>query len=286
MLLPTPATKVTFCFQCLGYGWTTTLFLPTQSSNFGVETTKANTLASKFNASTNTETIITFVRLQSVANLRQGVIVPQNFNVAGPDNGLQPQACLYVRLYNMANTQSKLMFLRGLNGSLVQSGGKINPTAPSLPSIQQLIAQMVTDGWCWAGKALAGAPAPGPQLPPSKVGSVDTDGQGHAQISFINGIFTNFGPNNTVKAPLTLSGLQGCDTLNGQWVVYALSANQCVTVKQVLFNPWIAPSGWGHSALDTLVPIASGILERLAERKVGRPLFLSRGRSNRRKATY
>ena len=281
-------TKVTFDLVCNGYGWSYTFFLPTQSSGFAVEIAAAVLLAGKINNATNSSTYVAYIRCQSLSNLRQGQIFPQTVGMNVGTLGVQPQSALYLRLYNSPGTLTKLTFFRGLNQNLAINGGQINPSSSQVASINGFLATLVSGGWCWLGKAI-GNPLPGPpfnQLSPQPVTSVTNGAGGFPLITFAGPVFNAFSALNAVKLPLSLSGLKGCDTLNGTWSVYALTASTCQFVKQVLFNPWVGPSGTGHSSWLQLIPIASGVQERLGERKVGRPSYLSRGRSSRRRVVY
>jgi len=272
-------TRATFAFLCRGYGWTITLYLPTYSTGFTTEQPKANALASKMYQSTNKDTQITYIRLQNASQLRQGKLLIPTLTGGNSQQSVQPQSCAYMRLYNAQFTMSKLIFWRGLYQNAVINGGQTNPTSPWATDAPTVWAQMAADGWCWLGKDPT-------SLPPQPVSAVAANAGGFPQITFAAPVFSAFNVNGSVKAPLALSGLKGCDTLNGNWVVYALTATTCTFTKQVLFNPWVQPSGHGYSDKVMLVPIADGLIERYAERKCGRPLYLSRGRSNRKKVVF
>jgi hypothetical protein len=285
---PLVGTKATFDLVCKGYGWSHTLFLQTYSSGFVNELPIAQQLATKINLATNHVTSVSYIRLQNLAQLRQGQVFLPVSTYSPLGDGVQPQSALYLRLYNAARTQTKLLFFRGLVQNYVIDGGSINPSSAQVTLINSLWAQMVTDGWCWLGKAI-GNTLPGPpfnQLVPQPVTAVTPVAGGFVALSFAGPIFNIFNANNSVKLPISLSGLKGADRLNGTWVCYAQSDRTCQLVKQVLFNPWVGPSGSGHSSWLQLVPINFGLQERTGQRKVGRPSFLSRGRSSRRTVQY
>lgn len=288
-MLPAPATRVTFVFQCQGYGWTITLYLPSISAGFTNELAKAQTLVNLFNAATNQYTGITYVRCQNASTLRQGVVQP--IDSAGSNtlgDGVQPQSCAYLRLYNAAFTMSKLIFFRGLPTNAVTSSKNLNPASQFGSKLYSACAQMVNDGWCWAGKNPA-------QIAPQNIVGITQNVNGQANITFANTPFVNppVGAN-TAKFPLVMSGIQGADLLNGKWVVQVsgLTPTVATTVRKVIFNPWTG-GGTGYSPLEQLITIGQApqtqsyaTIERFGERKCGRPLYLSRGRSNRKRVTY
>lgn len=285
-MLISVGTKVTFSFSCNGYGWTITLYLPTYSTGFQNELPKARALSAKFDAATNGSTSITYMRLQNASQLRQGIIVPYVSSLTLNLAGVQPQSCAYLRLYNASFTQSKLIFFRGLGNNLVNGGGVLNPASAQGPAIQNCVAQMVADGWSWLGKSNL-------SLGPQQVTGVVLNANNIPTITFAAPVFNLTANPNQVKYPLSLAGLKGSDTLNGNWVVKPLTSSSCVFTKQVLANPWIAGSGSGYSDIEGLITIGSattpgnyGLIERFGERKCGRPSYLSRGRSNRKRVVY
>jgi hypothetical protein len=281
-------TRVTICFVCNGYGWSITLYLPTYSVGFVNELPKAQALATVMYQKCNNQTTISFLRLQNAGALRQGIIVPFVATGGNGNTGVQPQSCAYMRLYNASFTASKLIFWRGLYQNAVYMGGRTNPASPWATDAPSIWSQMATDGWCWLGKS------PTASLGPQQIASITSDASSHPIITFKAPVFVYPATIPQVKYPLSLAGLQGSDTLNGNWVVKPSSSTVCQFVKQVLYNPWLPGSGSGYSDVEQLIQIGNGatspttfgVIERYGERKCGRPLYLSRGRSNRRKAVY
>lgn len=296
-MLLTSGTRVTFALSCRGYGWTITLYLNTNSTGFAAETVKAKTLATLLTLATNAATTVDYIRLEDARALRTGIVFPFLGNNVTTFNGVQPSSCAYLRLYNNNFTQSKLIFFRGLSTDIVQDGGVLNQSSAQVPAIANFANQLSLDNWYWLGATL---PAPSPVA----VQSVTTAPQpvpavnpltSFPQIQLADGIFNApfFPAFGAQRQPLSLSGLKGCDTLNGSWIVKPTSNDTCIFERQVLFNAWLPGTGQGYSRQETLIAFGQNfsyapvfVIERFAERKPGRPLYLSRGKSNRRKVTY
>jgi hypothetical protein len=273
-------TKCTFQFDQAGYGWTESYYLSTTSTGFVVEQAAAQRLLVKRLALSGKQTSNTFTRLMDLSQKRVGELYRST--AGGTGNAAQdsdaPDTAALIRRYNALNNQSSAWFVRGIWDSAVILGGGFDPSSVWYSSLLQgFFNQLITDSWCWLGKDLLNTKR-------SQISTITADAQGHLTITSKLPIFPALSVNGQVQ--VQVSGAQGSDTANGTWVVTVLSTTSCQTVRQILINPYQLNSGFINYRPLNLIQIASCQLDRVVERKVGRPLYHSRGRSSKRRVTW
>jgi len=285
-MLIAAGTKVTYAMQGNGYGWSITLFLNSESPNFASELPKAKTLADKINDCLGTEAFVDFYRVQSASTKRKGALIdyPAAAGIKSTCGSFQQAA--FVRCYNQTFTQSKLIFFRGFPANSVTEGTQISSASAFSVKITAFYNQLVADGWCWLGKSGGSGPIPIVSITPLATGQLD--------IVCANPILPNPLPFGAVNTQVAISGVKGADTANGTWVVTPNSGaptTRFTTVRQILINPYTVGTGhasWNNEALIPIAaqPLGTPTVERVAERKAGRPLYRSRGRSSRKRASW
>lgn len=279
-------TKVTFSIEQNGYGWTESQYL---TDVLGSDPTpieqKAKRLLIKRRACSGKQTLFKFIRIQDLSQRRVGETYPST--ESGPGNLSEdsdaPDTAALIRRYNALGSRTSAWFMRGIWDSAVTAGGDFNPSSAwRTTALQPYLAQLVTDGWCWLGKDLA-SPLPSP------IATITANASGQLVVTTANAVFPALAlplPPWGYRAQIAISQVLGATTANGAWVVTVQSATQCTTVKQILINPYAAGTGKLTYNVKSLIAVSTSIAQRIVERKVGKVLFRSRGRSKVRRLTW
>lgn len=271
------AIKVTFAFRVPGNGYSLSFYLQgSPSTNFGAEIAKANALATQLNNLTGPKTVLSEIRLQNNANLRQGLVFATNFNESAATGQAPPQTASQIKMYNVTNTADTSFYPRGLGTWAFGSNGR--PSDLFKTKVAAVVALLKSDGWGWLGKNI------GTSKGPTSILTITANLSGKPVVTLNENWFT--APFFETKVQVSMSGIQGADTLNGTWVVIPSAADQFTFVKPALFNPFVPLSGTAIMNALQFNGFDTGDHFKFTERKVGRPLYAPRGRSRRKRVVY
>lgn len=266
--------KVTFCFQQEAYGWTESYFLPSPSSTLEAELGLAETLASKRAVCSGSETMITHVKVSN-ENIGRDVLVSERDYLG--DQGQHsdaPDTALLVYKYPANNLVRSPLYLRGIWDDVVLEGGQFQFNNPGYNKVFGAFVGLLTSGpWGF----IARVPA---SFKKSPIATMVDDGNGRVIIQTTQAIFAGIGVGQRVKT--FVSGATGAASVNGPQVVEGVANNTVVTINRIPFFPY---TGGGQISYNEQLfyKISRVYRERVVERKVGRPLFLSVGRRKGRK---
>jgi hypothetical protein len=273
-------TKTTFFFENRGYGFTESYYRIGAPTDFVSETTLTTKLLTYRLKCAGKQTNVTFARIIDIANKRRGFTYRPATGGAGNPNkdSDAPTTAALIKRYNQDNSKTSSWFMRGNWDEACDAGGAISTVSNwNSSTLQPFLAVLVSDHWCWLAKD--------PLSPvPSPVVTITSNPGGQLTITTANNTFAGVVVGSRVK--VSISGVLGADTANGVWVVTVNAPNQVTTVRQILINPYVANTGRLVFNSPALQQIYEANIQRFVERKPGRPLYHSRGRSRARKVTW
>lgn len=200
--------------------------------------------------------------------------------------------CLLMRCYDTTgNAAAKFIFMRGVSDNFIIAGGIPIPGGMSAfgGSWITLQQKLGSDGWGWVGNAAASTVMQISAL------AYTAPNSGYVAFTFTGNLFPNSIPlGQNITVPIRVSRVVTPGNINGQIpVVVNAALNACVTKKRIAILPWdgnsgqasfngkqfwqfkpyVAPGGLGNTGI---------LLERIGERKAGRPFGTPPGRARNR----
>jgi hypothetical protein len=165
-------------------------------------------------------------------------------------------------------------FFRGIPDSVVTDGGQYTNAGGYTQAITNLGTYLAQNGFSWPGTGKQAG------MGTALSGMAQVAGSGQVTLTFGANIFNGVAP--LTKVRIRISGQNQRPTMNGTFTVTVQSANTCYTRDTIWLPPtptvtgiaWLMNSGGGT--------IQSLSIERVVERRVGRPFGLYRGRSRNR----
>jgi hypothetical protein len=281
-VLAVGAIKCTLLFaNNLGAGWTASLWQPesTDPNRLTNAAEASARLAQKWAPMLGKGTSIVGSRVSEEGVFRDGytsTVAPfyplKGYQQAESDNPWQALLC---RVHDLAKAKWKNIFLRGIWDAAVL-GGEYNPNisfnngTTFQARMDQMGAQLVTDGWGWLGSGARQQ---------QNVTAVVQNSDGTVTITLAAGIT---GLDFTKKYQMRFSGLQGAIALNGQLLIAPTSATSMRTVRRVSIFPWTTGGICSYTPRNVFIvidPTPYAIqVKRPTERKSGRAFFVLRGR--------
>jgi hypothetical protein len=265
-----PITKVTLTFLQGPQGWTENYYIGTTSPDLTAQLSLAETLASKRAAMSGAQTIITYVKVSNESTQRDVLISGSSYygNPSEPSDA--PDSAILVKRYAVSNVAISPLYCRGVWDSLITAGGNINYASPWISPFNSWTAFITASG--------------------NNLGFTARDPSA-SKKSLITNIVSNADGTLTITigapdwAALTVganykafvSKVLGAATANGPLTLKILSATTAKSVERIAIFPY---TGAGQVSVTVLKFFQYGRtqLERVVERKVGRPLYASRGR--------
>lgn len=274
-----PLMRVNFIFFQQGYGWSLTFFQNSLASDpYGEVLTKSLTLAQKMQAILGSNTYINGWRVSDEAAFRD---VSLKFYGTG-NTGFQgtngqsaaPAVALIVKHNATANTApSAYRPYRGIPTSMVTNGGIFTPSVAWQAAFNAYIAQLAADQWGWLGATIRQQ---------HDIQSIFSNANQTQQVT-MELAFAGV-PLNTV-IPVSISRLRtGASQLNGLRKVKFSTPSVFTTVETIPITPFVSGGRVLWSQKTFVRDAGTGGWQRIAERKPGRPYYLSRGRRLVRRA--
>lgn len=261
--------KATLCFQQEAYGWTESYYRDNPSSNLQAELALAETLATKRIAMSGAQTEITHLKVSREDFQRDVLLSEKDWNGDAGQTSDAPDTAVLIKRYGTDNRSVSSLYLRGIWDALVRDGGRFWYNNPGwTPKYDSWVNTLTSNAWGFIGRV------PGSTQKKSIL-TLNSDANGRVIITCAVGDF----------APLTIgakykmfvSGCTGAASVNGPQVVTVQSNAAVLTQNRIPFFPY---TGGGSISYNTLsfIPFTRFVIERVVERKAGRPLFLSAGK--------
>lgn len=270
--------RASFLFFEGGYGWSVNWFLNQSPINYGEGMTKAVNLANKMTPIMGNATYINGIRLSDESTFRDVLLRfygTGTVGFQGSYTGSAPPATALLMSHHgkVAGAIPAIRPFRGIPLSMVTSAGIFTPTVPWTAALGAYYLQLGNDGWGWKGATTRTQ---------RFVAGVVANNNQTARIT-LSAAMTGV-PLNT---PITVSigRVKGANQINGTRQVVFISETVMDTVQQIPITPYTTGGTvlWSQKGFVE-VDGAQGNWRRLAERKPGRPFYLSRGRLSRRAA--
>lgn len=268
------AAKVTLIFEQGGYGWTESYFLPAPSSDLQAEFAKGVTLASKRIKLCGKQTTLPFVKVSNEDVKRDVLVSGANFQGKLTEDSDAPDTALLCNRFGSTPAVRSPIFLRGVWDSIIVTGGQFDQTNAQFVTVfNSWRSYLIGNGWGFLARdpAISGT---------SGVATVTSNGNGTVTVTTEDGIFVGLPTGSKIKA--FIAGVQGAASINGQSVWTVNSGASITSVNRIPMFPYttggqVTYRGLKFYAITAISPV------RIAERKVGRPLFHSVGRRRGRK---
>jgi len=271
--------RCNFIFFQQGYGWSLTFFQNNLSANpYADVQAKALTLAQRLQAMIGSNTYINGWRISDEAAFRD---VSLRFYGTG-NAGLQgtngqsapPAVCLLVKHNAAANAApSAYRPYRGIPVSMVQNGGIFVPSGGWQTAFNTYIAQLAADKWGWLGASIRQQ---------HDIFSIISGGNNQQTIT-TDMAFAGVPLNTTIQVSISRLKL-GASQINGLRKVKFTSPSVLVTNESIPITPYVSGGRVLWSQKTFVEDSGTGGWQRIAERKPGRPYYLSRGRRLARRA--
>lgn len=265
--------KVTLAFQQHAYGWTENYFLPAPSSNLEAELAKAGTLATKRAPLSGSETSIPYVKVSNEQIARDVLVTGTTIVGHSAQPSDAPTTSLLCKRYGLNNSVISPLYMRGIWDAVVKEGGEFDfDNASWLTGFNSFRAYLTSAGFGFIGRT------PGGTLKSALLSAVPNV-DGRVVLTTLDAVFVGLPAGSRVK--VFISGATGAASLNGPQVVTVSAGAVATTINRIPMFPY---TGGGFLTVNTpqFHPITNVTRERIVERKVGRPLYLSVGRSKGR----
>lgn len=274
--------RASMLFFQQGYGWSETWFRQqtTAGPDFSTSIAALQALISARAGIMGNTTYINGGRLSCEQFFRDVVLV----NYAGTGNsgtvgalGISdaPATCLLSKHNPTSiNVPSSIRPLRGLPDSMVTNGGLFVPTAGFNAAYSAYKASITAGGWGWMGAS---------QRTPGIVQNVtQTVGLQTATLTLRAPL--NPLPPLNVPIYLSVSGVQGASQINGRRRYTTPDGQIFVTLDRLLVSAYVAGGKALYSGKSFILDAGTGQFTRVAERKPGKPFYLSAGRKRVQRA--
>ena len=272
--------KVTLSFTQGVYGWTESYFLSNPSSDLSAELTKGQTLASKRLLCSGEQTSIPYVKV-SREDVKRDVKVIGLIN-KGPTGKISdaPDTAVLLRRFSTTPVANAPVFMRGVWDEVIINGGNIDyGNAVWIANVNSFGAYLASAGFGFVAKD----PDTSDFAP---VGSITQNSNGTVHIicpsnsgSHGTDIFQPFPVNTKIKC--FVSGVKGAASVNGSNIFIVRAVNAVDSEKQIPMFPYTTGGTISYTQ-PKFYPDVSIQKNRVVERKAGRPLYVSRGRSRGR----
>lgn len=273
------AAKCTIVLKQGSYGWTESYFRDSPTPDLSAEFVALQALTVKRIACSGKQTFVPYLKVSN-ENIKRDVRVAYYGELgvsiyvgqSGKDSDFQDTALL-VKRFNTNRTSNAPLYMRGIWDECVDLGGQFDPTPAWLANWGAFRGELLNNGWQFVGRD--------PATPDRKmINSVIQMATKQVGFTLAGNLF-NLGQVGQ-KAKIFASGILGAAAVNGPNIVNVTAQNACNTVKHIPIFDYTS-GGFMSQNLPILFPITNVDYFRVLERKVGRPLYQSRGRSPVRK---
>jgi hypothetical protein len=268
--------KVTLSFIQGAYGWTENYFLNNPSTNLVPELAKGNTLANKRLPLSGAQTFVQHIKVSNENTKRDVLLDLTTYQGNSSKPSDAPDTAVLIKKYGALPQQNAPVYLRGVWDEVIISGGQLDQTnAAWIAAYNAWVAELTStsEGWGFLG------------LDPTatltaQIATVTQNANGTIHVTLKTPTF-GAGPY-LPSQKVFISGVGGAASVNGPQIVSVSATSTFDTVKQIPMFPYTT-GGKVTAQNQKFWPIASAQIQRVVERKVGRPLYLSRGRQRGRK---
>lgn len=271
-----PVTKATLSFVQGVYGWTESYYLNTVSDSLQPELAKAQALAAKRAPMSGEQTRIQAIKVSREDIARDVLIAEAAYSgtIGKPSDA--PDTAILTKRFASTPAANAPIYLRGIWDELVKDGGQLDlGNAPWLTLYNAWKGLLTTtvNGWGFLAKDPAESGS-------SAIQSVSNSVMGNIHYTLDVGIFTTLDVGEKVK--IFVSGVKGALSANGSFIGVVKGINTIDTEARVPIFPYQGGGKLSYTVLK-FYPIGATQLQRVVERKAGRPLYVSRGRAPARK---
>lgn len=264
-----PTIQGTLFFEQEGYGWTESLYKLGTDSDLRTYLPGLYTLATKRAKLSGTQTAIRHTRVSTVGVFRD--VGGENVNLVGDGSHESdtPATALLIFMNDVTSLKHKFLFMRGIWDSVVKIGGLYQPTTAYIANFNAWAAEVRAGGWGWNGAATKIE-----QLVTNVVQNVDKT----VTVTLGAELFPVPRPD---FATVRISGVQGAVQLNGSQVVRVNDGTHFTTKFPIAMFPWTVGGKVTYTVKGFVAAFGVGV-ERITERKPGRPSYKSVGRRRAR----
>lgn len=263
-----PVIRCTLFFRQEGYGWTESYFKDGPSNDPSSYADEITLLAQKRAKCSGQQTYITNARTSVEGVFRDAFLlgfVGNGIRGTFQRDSDNPTTALLLRCRNQASTKFKNNFMRGIWDDVVTAGGKYNPTAEFQAALNDYVAQVFAGAWGWLGAT---------SVAQANVLTVTQLASGLVGVTVDADLTAGPFPLDTT---VRISGVLGATQINGSPIVRFTDARTLATRRRISIFPYQA-EGKVRLNTKTVIPIFVIAPQRIVERRVGRPSYLSRGR--------
>jgi hypothetical protein len=273
--VPLPnGTKVTLIFSQGKSGWTESWYLGSNTGQFVSEQASVNLIVPFRMALAGNQTSLDFVRLEDARTTRAVFVMKiGQVGTAGSDSDFVDTRVL-VRRVDSTRAKSSRYFMGGIPDICVVQGGVFSPPTFWNAAFNKFTTQLRIEGWGWVGtNPLVQKKGPITSLVAAAGNQVIIGAAGTPFAGVVVGSRVRF----------SVSGIKGAASVNGTWTGVVQDASHVQTIDQIPFFPWVNNTGTLIYNTLAIIAIDTQSFLRTVERKAGRPLFQSRGRSRIRR---
>lgn len=263
--------KVTFSFIQNVYGWTESYFLDNPSADLQAELAKGEALAAKRAAMLGAQGTIQAVKVSNEQVARDVIVGASSYGGNGAKPSDAPDTAVLIKRFGPTPVAQAPLYLRGIWDEVVKEGGVFDfSNGPFLAAYNAWKALLVSTplGWGFLAKDPAGSDE-------SPVVTVSQNTNGTVSISCTDNIFNAFATGDEVK--IFVSGVTGAAAINGSNIAAVTLPNAVTTIKRIPIFPYLS-GGKISFTTPKFYKIANTQINRVVERKAGRPLYVSVGR--------
>lgn len=255
----------TIFMQQQGYGWTESYFSDYFAS-YNPALIALRALIQKRALCSGSNTNFKYLRISDVALFRD-VLGEAIVGLNGSGGGFSdaPATALLVKMNGLAQSPSKITYMRGIPDAIVTQGGLYQPDAAFLAGLDAFKAKLLQGQWGWMGSL--------PQAP-AFIGTCTQNANGTWTVVTQTDIFAGPFPR-VVK--VRIAGILGAPALRGTRNMTATGVRTSTTVTPVYTSAY-AGGGTITASAKQLIKIIDLEGQRIIERRPGRPSYLSRGR--------
>lgn len=265
--------RVSFLFFQQGYGWSANWFLQQSTRDYDIALAKALVLAQKMQGIMGSNTWINGFRVSDESVFRDVYIKFYGTgNVGYPGlrgQSAAPQNCLIYKHNSV--TLGGIPAYRPFRGlpvdSMVQGGLWVPPPGgPWEAANNAYLAQLAADAWGWRGATARQQ---------QKVLNV-VQGPGNLVTITLRAAMAGVPLNTDVT--VSIARVKGASQVNGTRVGIFTNDTTFITNNPIAITPYTSNGTVLLSTKGFVQGAATGNWQRMAERKPGRPFYLSRGR--------
>lgn len=266
--------KITLSFAQGVYGWTENYFLDNPSSDFSVEIPIARQLLTKRAAMTGKQTTLPYFKISNESELRD--VYVEGSSAAGntSKDSEDGNVAILCKKFDSTKKINTITYLRGAWDEVFTTGGLFDYANADFQAVWNSWASFLFSN---SFGFIARDPA---QRQQSNVTALVANLDHTITVTTEDNIF--FVPPIGTKIKAFISGVRGAASVNGAGIWKVTGVNTIQSLNPIPILPY---TGGGQVSFNSNMFYAMFTItnERVCERKVGRPLYLSRGRQKGRR---